>query len=609
MTTSRARKPLAFLLLLAAVLGGCLGNPPAPAEPAAMRGGSLQSLPGAFDLLGNWSRVLHPGPFGVAEPEIVRLTSAHDGIEFPLLLVRPEGVKGPAPVIAEFSPYWPDMTDVEAVVSSPGMRFPLEFLVGNYVPHGYAVALVAMRGTSNAGGCMEALGPGERADVDQTLTWLGTQSWSSGRVAAIGHSQSGGNAWLAASTGNPHLATIVTNAGFPDLFHVSFRNGTNGVFGSALFPLYHSQAAATRTGLHPEHALCPVVAEGLAWSATAAATGDRDPGGFWEDRDLRPLIQQKYGGSVFVAHGLQDWLVPPSSEYPFANALADEGLPVKSLLGQWEHKYPDWNAAQDPASRWDWAEILLAWFERWLKDDAEAEVGPVAQVQDSLGWWRDETRWPPADAVARTLYLAPDDRLTTGPTSETGSVTVGASVDYYPQPLQRPVREDSVSAFPCLGCPRFSTERLEHELRFAGATRVPLAVTPTGPGGALVAHLYVVYPAAWYGTDQIPVIQRLTSGMIDLRFADGGDAAKPVVPGQPLTVRLQLEPADAVVPAGGRLVLELVQSGYGERVPAAPNYPMQVAVGGDRSRVELSVFDRTEGTFFLPPGTAPLPRA
>lgn len=607
MSAFPAVKPLVAVLVLAAALAGCTGR--TETVPQSLPPGGFSStnvFAPAFDLTGNWSRVLEPGPYGIGAPEIVRLKSQHDGIEFPLALVLPRVPDGQrVPVLVEFSPYWPDMTDPKAFLASPSVHFAREFLVGNFAPHGYAVALVATRGTSNAGGCIEALGPGERADVDQTLTWLATQPWSTGRIGAIGHSQSGANAWLAAATANPHLATIVANAAYVDLFHIAFRNGTNGLFGTPILPLFHVQAAATRTGLHPEHAMCPVVAESIAWSATGAVTGTRDPAGFWTARDLRPLIKERYRGSVLAVHGLQDWLVTPSAEYPWLNELAASGVTVKQLLGQWEHKYPDWNAAHDPASRWDWAEILLHWFDFWLREDATRDLGPVAQVQDSLGWWRSESGWPPADAQARTFYLAPDGRLGDGPGNGAASVPVGPTLDYFPQPLQRPARADAVSAFPCLGCPRFSTQRLETELRFAGAPRVPVTITPGGPGGVLAGHLYVIYPAAWYGAGQVPVIERLTSGMIDLRFADGGESAAPVVLGRSLTVRLQLEPVDAVIPAGGRLVLELVEGAYGERLPGAPNYPMWVEVGGDRSRLEVKTFDRGAGSFFRPPGASP----
>jgi uncharacterized protein len=602
---ARSHARFGWFVVAAIVASGCLGSS-GPQPPLAPDPHLLPPVPGSFDLTGNWSKVLEPGPFPIGSPEILWVTSEHDGIALPLLLFRPiVPTNQRVPIIVEFSPYWPDMLSVEALLADPELRHPVQSLVDNFVPHGYAVALVATRGTSNAGGCMDALGPAERSDIDQLLDWLGEQPWSSGRVGAIGHSQSGGNAWLAAATGNKYLATIVVNAAFVDLFQVAFRNGTNGVFGSPVIPLFHAQAAFTRTGFHPEHALCPVVAEAALWSATATATGERDPGGFWAERDLRSRILENYRGSVLVSHGLKDWLVTPSSTYPFVNELERSGIEVKHLLGQWEHKYPDWNAAQDRASRWDWAEILRAWWDRHLKQDAAVTTGAGVEVQDTQGWWRTEDAWPPQDSAPRTFYLAPADRLLDEPSSETGSVVVSTSSDYYPQPFQRPVREDAVSAFPCLGCPRFSTERLPDELRFAGPVKVPLRVTSMGAGGALTAHLYVVYPAAWYGIDQIPVIERLTSGMIDLRFADGTESPKPVVPGQPLSVALQLEPIDAVLPAGGRLVLELAQAGYGERVPTFTSGPMQVAIGGDASRLEVFAFERDEGRFFLPPGHGP----
>ncbi|HWL65024.1 MAG TPA: CocE/NonD family hydrolase, partial [Actinomycetota bacterium] len=52
------------------------------------------------------------------------------------------------------------------------------FLTENFIPHGYAVAFLAIRGTADSGGCMNLMGSGERADIDQAITWLGDQGWS-----------------------------------------------------------------------------------------------------------------------------------------------------------------------------------------------------------------------------------------------------------------------------------------------------------------------------------------------------------------------------------------------------------------------------------------------
>jgi predicted acyl esterase len=141
----------------------------------------------------------------------------------------------------------------------------------------------------------------------------------------------------------------------------------------------------------------------------------------------------------------------------------------------------------------------------------------------------------------------------------------------------------------------FRTGPIERDLRIAGAPQVPVTAIPTGEGGRIGALLLD------QGPEGEPVI--LSYGFIDLRFAEGGDAMKPVVPGQPVVAKLELLPMDVVLKPGHELVLRVTTDVMGELGPFSVlvvdtptplnSFPVILQVGGDSSLLKLPVIERT----------------
>ncbi|HWH08994.1 MAG TPA: CocE/NonD family hydrolase, partial [Candidatus Thermoplasmatota archaeon] len=497
---------LATLLLTA----GCLG---AAVDPAGTGAGADAVFSGTDVFPGRYATdkfvVAGRGPFAVGEQSVTLVPEGLGGADIMVYVMRPDVPEGTrVPVIVDAGPYFPPLQGVD-LSDNP-------FLTA-FVSHGFAFALVSVRGTGDSGGCMDLMGPAERHDVDQAVTWLGTQPWSNGNVGMFGGSYDGSTQWEAASTGNPHLKTIAPIAGIPDLHSFMVRNGsymawTPLQFGAVYWALYGPvlyNPATGRSAAHTaEQLVCPETMEGLAASLHAAATGQRDPLGFWAERDWRDEVLANYDGSVYLIHGFADLTVEPHAAYPFVKALEAKGLVVKHTLGPWGHELP-W--------RGDALEALLRWYARWLKDDPTVDVGPKAQVLDNLGKWRSEPAWPPEDATPLALHLTPDRALAREPASGGQPIPVGASV-----PVQDPAAlatrlngpwklwEDP-KAEVCDLCARFETEPLAEDLRFAGAPVVRLALTPTGPQAHVTVLLHAVTAEGEWA--------RVGMGMMDLRYA------------------------------------------------------------------------------------------
>lgn len=624
-----AHETLAVLLLLAVPLAGCVspGDPATAAsrDPAGPPTGFTDThvFPGDYAVEGPYSRVLEEGSHEAGPLEFVELTSSRDGAPIEMGIVRPrDPVPEGAPVILDASLYLRGLEDPredrsrrEAYRDYAFTRF----LVDNFVPHGYTVALLAARGTAGSGGCNDALGPANREALDQAIGWLAQRDWTNGRVGMFGFSSDGVLAWNGAATGHPALETVVPVDAWPDRFTRFQRNGTWSSTG-VTNPAAKAAGGAFYTPLPPSPGAVPAYLDRFACprqeasavqaGAWKAATGtDDDPAGHWDAHDVRDEVLDRYQGSAFVVHGLQDGAVPPHNAHAFASRLEEAGVPVKQLYGQWAHEPPD-GAGDRPfptSVRWDFAEVLLRWFDHWLEPGTRRDLGPRVQVQDTSGSWHSHQEWPPASAGRTPLYLHPDGSLAGDPPSETGEVVLGPAPD---QLLLPPSGSGPDASLPCPGCAVFRTGPLEDPLRFGGPPEIDLAATPTAPTGSVAAHLYLVDGEARY----------LTGGQLDLRHADG-DPAEPLVPGRSVEAHPVLEPVDAVVPPGASLALVLSQGswhhvddgngpagtaplGYGAGGVPEPG-PVRVELGDGRSRLTMGAFELPEGATFAPPGTSP----
>lgn len=524
--------------------------------------------------------------------EVVSVPSVRDGAAIQIGLVRPkvpEGVR--VPVIVDAGPYYHPMQTLDLRACQPR-------LTENFAPQGYAVALLAVRGTGDSGGCMDMMGPGERADLDQAITWLGTRPWSSGAVGMVGKSYDGSTPWEVASFGNPHLKTIVPASGVNDLFALLFGPGTPDWRGPLILnDVYYAQSAVFYLpGRSPQNTAgviaCPDYGIGNLASVYSAQTGELDPFGYWAARRYRAEIERNYRGSIFLIQGLQDWNVNPGVQFPWVTRLDRAGLRVKYLLGQWGHNNPD----DAPAAhrRLDYADQLLDWFDHWLKG-RNVDLGPAVQVEDSDGRWRTAPAWPPRREPT-TLWLTAYGGLATAPDDRSGSAvlvpdpahTQGGytSIDP-PEPLP--------ASCPVPTCVRFATAAYPHGLRFAGLPRLRLTVTPSGPAGQLSAYLYAADDSG---------SKRLGWGQVDLRFPTGqvGEPSS-VEPGRPMTVDFTLQPLDAVIQPGQRLVLVLSEGTTYNRLPSIPNAPMSLHLGGRDGSLSITQDYPAPATFFDPGGS------
>ena len=121
----------------------------------------------------------------------------------------PDGSPPKTPAIFTLTPYISDTYHARAAY---------------FASHGYAFALVDVRGRGNSGGEFEPFA-NEPRDGHDVVEWLAQQPFCNGKVAMWGGSYAGFDQWATAKEFPPHLATIVpAAAAHPSLDYPSVNN-------------------------------------------------------------------------------------------------------------------------------------------------------------------------------------------------------------------------------------------------------------------------------------------------------------------------------------------------------------------------------------------------
>jgi hypothetical protein len=185
---------------------GCAGGPPDEAplfEPDAVRGhvathrfiGSREEQVGGVAAVREWGYL-----------------TVRDGVELAFEVVRPKG-DGPFPTLLTYDGY--------AAGAVPDSGY-----AARYLPRGYALAGLNLRGSSCSGGQFDFFQPSEGPDGFEMVEWIADQSWSTGKVGMVGKSYPGITQLFVAEAQPPHLAAISPGHYFIDAYRdVAFPGG------------------------------------------------------------------------------------------------------------------------------------------------------------------------------------------------------------------------------------------------------------------------------------------------------------------------------------------------------------------------------------------------
>ena len=515
-----------------------------------------------WDTSGSYSLLLEPGPhsaLGVQEAfidvdtsEVWETGPAQSTVHLSYWLPSNTLVGDKVPVIAVISPYFSygtqgsESTATNVVGAARG-----EFIFENFVPHGYAFAQVAVFGTEESSGCFDYRGAGEGLGIHAAVEWLGTQNWSNGNVGLYGKSYEGATQWEAAAMGSEHLKTIVPMSGTTALHPLLYKNGS----AEARSQIMHMNYFSSTVDYNEDDLdnICPDIVEGIFAGPVTYIGGEMDPymHNYYDERSHIDKAFQNWNGSVYWVQGMQDWNVDPHQVFggpPGTNwyqTYVDAGFEVRGILGQWGHHYPDQvnsHEGTDPGygfealgnmTRWDWGQDLFEWFEYYLQ-----ERGPKpsldAQIQRNDGQWRIEETWPPLDTEPLTVQLGSCSYdgvfLGGGPPVVGGGQTI------------------------TIDCPDINPD---FDMQISGLATIHLMAVPTFDGG----QIFVEMQDAQTG-------MRIGHATMDVRYHAGGSEPQTVTPGSGVTMLMEFQAIDAIIPAGNGLRFLLTDTGEDYLAPA-----------------------------------------
>lgn len=265
-----------------------------------------------------------------------------------------------------------------------------------WVPQGYAVVNLDVRGAGRSDGVGSLMSDAEAEDIYDAIEWIAAQDWCDGGVAMVGVSYLAISQYKAAALHPPHLRAIVPWEGFTDAYRDFFYPGGVREIGfSRLWTALVRRGARMSPDLGRE----------------AAARPDDDA--WW--RSLAPDLG-RIETPMLVCGSFSDANLHSRGSF---RAFALAGSADRHL---YTHRTGKWAAFYGDEAR----AVQCAFLDTHLKDAPAALPRVRLEVRergDLVHAVRDEERWPPA-ARPLQLHLAGAGRLSPSPTVAAGSVRV-----------------------------------------------------------------------------------------------------------------------------------------------------------------------------------------
>jgi putative CocE/NonD family hydrolase len=288
----------------------------------------------------------------------------------------------------------------------------------------------------------------ETKDGDDTITWLGTQSWSAGKVGMVGSSYLGIVQWLVAHTQNPYLKALVpvvppiTFGRDAEAFRklATYCNNNASMGSSALLELSWLITVNGRVNQNGTVYNLDEIANHLPMIEIPELLGRQMPGWKW-------LLQEENGRweFYFARAAAGNWTDPIDLRKDYKGLYARVNVPIlqisgwydcasdfcfynyqqvkrfsqfpngknnqQVMIGPWNH----WIRLAPKIGEFDFGpesvvsidDTAIRWFDRWLKDirNGVDEESPVKVFVMGRNKWRKAGDWPIPGTVFTPYYL------------------------------------------------------------------------------------------------------------------------------------------------------------------------------------------------------------
>ncbi len=454
------------------------------------------------------------------------------------------------------------------------------------------------------------------ADAQDTLDWISAQDWSNGKVGLHGCSSTAENQLKLGAIGHPALRACLPMSSGAGVGDIPGAEGSNGCFFHGGVPMIKTWALWYGPFGVRQRPKLPADAEGdelsrifRQYSVTVpdfrspdyAAVLDKATLVRPSGEILRRMGLPLTGYETFMADGPTS---PAWKEVDLINASHTGATPSININGwmdvgahetvklfEFQQHHPDQYLIMAPTAhcsmlatsaearlghrpmgdtRFPYDEIIISWFDRFLRDEADA-WRPMPKVQVFLmgaGTWLTGESWPLPETETRTLFLASDKSASTlWGDGVLVPASPAAGVDAFVADPHNPVQSlggDLATHDPICVDQRviecradvlvYSTPVLTEPVAIAGDVSADLYVSADVEDADVFVKLVDVYPD---GT-----AYNLADSCLRLRYRDGFEQPAKLVPAEIYRVRIGGITTANYFPAGHRIRIEIAGSNF-----------------------------------------------
>jgi uncharacterized protein len=462
----------------------------------------------------------------------------------------------------------------------------------------------------------------EASDTYDTIEWLlANVPGNNGRVGMWGISYPGFYASMGAIDAHPALKAVSPQAPVADWFiNDDFRH--NGAFFLAhafRWITNHGRARPERGTTLPPRINVPTP-DGYRWFLEAGSLSQIDRqvlkgevpfwteavehdtyDAYWQARDIRPHLRNIVPAMLVVGGWYDAEDLFGALETYRAVERSSPRADNRLVMGPWYHgqwasidgsALGDMRFGQNTAQFYQ-DEIEFPFFMNRLKDAAAPGLPEAYVFETGANAWRRYPRWPPPNALERSLYLRSGGRLTFDESPRPGE---SASDDFMSDPnkpvpfvggiVNTMVREymtaDQRFASTRPDVLVYQTPPLDEAMTLAGPVGVDLSVSTTGTDADWVVKIIDVFPDTYPDNEPNPERVRMGGYQALVRgepfrgkFRSGVSTPQPFVPGRPTTVKFTMPDVNHTFRPGHRVLIQ-VQSSWFPLVDRNPQRFMHI---------------------------------
>ena len=461
-----------------------------------------------------------------------------------------------------------------------------------WVPDGYVVIRVDLRGAGRSPGYLDIFSPRETQDYYQCIEWAGVQSWSNGKVGLLGISYYAVSQWLVAALQPPHLAAICPWEGASDYYReFTHHAGILDIFVRLWYPV---QIAAVQYGVGDRGMRNPVTGVPVAGPENLSEEErEASHAHSWEALLDHPLADEYYQQRTA---DLSKITVPLLASSNWAHHLHTRGTFEGYVGVSSQQKWLEVHGLQHHVEFYTDHGLALQkrFFGHFLQGaDTGWDTQPPVQLNlrhvDGTFEQRNENEWPLARTQWTKFYLDQAGhklgRAIPSSTQQVDFAALGEGLTYTTAPLESALEITGPAAA---------------KLFVASSTSdadIFLTLRVLDPQGNDVTFISALDPQGVVGVGWLRASHRKTDPERSLPYRPWHthDEQQLLTPGKSVALDVEIWPTSVIIPAGYRLAVTIQGRDFEFPVEGIASYGVRMRGNGIFLHTEEQ--DRPEEVF------------